>query len=116
MHWLPSILAEMAARGVSRDALFHAVIEKVTVGVVLLDLEGRIQYANPAYCEMAGCAAARLHNKKFISLAHPDEQRDAGTQLSSLLSGAQEELRLEVLLSAKAAPRGGKDQRLPGTQ
>ncbi len=101
MRRLPSILAEMAARGVSRDALFHDVIEKVTVGVLLLDLEGRIQYANAAYCEMAGCAAATLHNRGFISLAHPDEQRNASSQLSSLLSGAQEELRLEVLTFGK---------------
>jgi PAS domain S-box-containing protein len=93
---LPSILAEMAARGVSPDALFHDVIEKVTVGIAVLDLEGRIQYANPAYCKIAGYAAASLHNRNFISLVHPDEQRDAGSQLASLLSGGQADHRLEV--------------------
>ena len=103
MRRLPSILAEMAARGVSRDALFHAVIEKVTVGVAVLDLEGRIQYANPAYCKIAGDAAASLHNRDFISLAHPDEQRDAGSQLSRLLSGAQDDLRLEVRAPGKGS-------------
>ena len=103
MRRLPSILAEMAARGVSRDALFHAVIEKVTVGVAVLDLEGRIQYANPAYCKIAGDAAASLHNRDFISLAHPDEQGDAGSQLSSLLSGAQDDLRLEVRAPGKGS-------------
>ena len=103
MRRLPSILAEMAARGVSRDALFHAVIEKVTVGVAVLDLEGRIQYANPAYCKIAGDAAASLHNRDFISLAHPDEQRDAGSQLSSLLSGARDDLRMEVRAPGKGS-------------
>jgi PAS domain S-box-containing protein len=98
----------MAARGVSRDALFHDVIEKVTVGIAVLDLEGRIQYANPAYCEMAGYAAATLHNRNFISLAHPDEQRDAGSQLSRLLSGVQEDLRLEVHIPGK----GGSTRRV----
>lgn len=108
MHRLPSILAEMAARGVSPDALFRSVIEKVTVGIAVLDLEGRIQYANPAYCEMAGYAAARLHNRNFISLTHPDEQPDAGSQLSNLLSGAQEDLRLEV----RTVRKGGSTRRV----
>jgi PAS domain S-box-containing protein len=100
---LPSILAEMATRGVSRDALFQDLIEKVTVGIAVLDLEGRIQYANAAYCEMAGDAAAHLHNRNFISLVHPDEQRDASSQLSRLLSGAQEDLRLEVRTLGKGS-------------
>jgi len=108
LHRLPSILAEMAARGVSPDALFRSVIEKVTVGIAVLDLEGRIQYANPAYCEMAGYAAARLHNRNFISLTHPDEQPDAGSQLSNLLSGAQEDLRLEV----RTVRKGGSTRRV----
>src|SRR6201987_6440937 len=99
----------MAARGVSRDALFPAVIKKVTVGVAVLDLEGRIQYATPPYCKIAGDAAASLHNRDFISLAHPDEQRDAGSQLSRLLSGAQDDLRLEGRAPGKGSSmRRGK--------
>jgi PAS domain S-box-containing protein len=85
----------MAARGVSTEALFREAIETVPVGIALLDLEGRIQYGNPAYCEMSGFSAAKLHNRSFVSLAHPDDQADARAQLSGLLSGEQEHLRFK---------------------
>jgi PAS domain S-box-containing protein len=93
---LPALLKEMVARGVSPDTLLREVVESVTVGVAVLDLEGRIQYANAAYCDMSGYPAAKLYNQNFVSLAHPDEQADAGSQLSSLLRGEKEKLRLEV--------------------
>jgi PAS domain S-box-containing protein len=86
----------MIARGVSPDALFHEFVETVSVGVAVLDLEGRIQYANPAYCEIFGYPASELHHRNFISLAHPDQQAHAGAQLSALLRGEQDKLRLEV--------------------
>jgi PAS domain S-box-containing protein len=87
---------EMVAHGVSPDTLFREVVESVTVGVAVLDREGRIQYANPAYCEISGYPVAKLHHRSFVSLAHPDEQADAGSQLSSLLCGEKEKLRLDV--------------------
>jgi PAS domain S-box-containing protein len=86
----------MIARGVSPDALFHEVVETVGVGVAVLDLEGRIQYANPAYCEIVGYSESKLHNRSFLALAHPDQQADAGAQISSLLRGERENFRLEV--------------------
>lgn len=94
MQRLPAILTEMAARGVSADTLFHEVVETVTVGIAVLDLEGRIQYANPACCEISGYPAVKLHKRNFVSLVHPDEQPDADAQLSKLLRGEQEKLRL----------------------
>jgi PAS domain S-box-containing protein len=92
---LPAILAEMVAGGVSPAALFHEAIETVTVGIVMLDLEARIQYANTAYCEMTGYPAAKLLKRSFVSLVHPDEQADTRAQFSRLLGGEQENLRLE---------------------
>jgi PAS domain S-box-containing protein len=96
LQGLPAILTEMGAHGVSPDTLFREVVESVTNGVAVLDLEGRIQYANPAYCEISGYPLAKLHNRSFLSLANPDGQADAGSQLSSLLRGEKEKLRLDV--------------------
>ena len=67
-----------------------------SVGIALLDLKGRIQYANPAYCEVSGYSAATLHDRAFASLAHPDEQSDVESQLSSLLHAEKVRLRLQV--------------------
>ena len=96
MQRLPAILTEMAARGLSPDTLFREVVETVSVGIALLDLKGRIQYANPAYCEVSGYSAATLHDRAFASLAHPDEQSDVESQLSSLLHAEKVRLRLQV--------------------
>ena len=54
MRKVPPIPAEMVAGGVSPAAPFHKTIEAAFVGMLMLDLKGRIQYANTAYCEMSG--------------------------------------------------------------
>ena len=49
MRKLPAILAEMVAGGVSPATLFHETIETAFVGMLMLDLKGRIEYANTYY-------------------------------------------------------------------
>jgi PAS domain S-box-containing protein len=82
----------MVAGGVSPATLLHDTIETVTAGMVMLDLDGRIQYANTAYCEMSGYPPAKLLNRSFVSLEHPEEVADVIAQLSRLLRGEQESL------------------------
>jgi PAS domain S-box-containing protein len=91
----------MATRGLSPDTLFREVVETASVGIALLDLKGRIQYANPACCEISGYPAAKLHNLGFVSLAHPDEQEEMGTQFSCLLNAEEGTLRLQFRLFRK---------------
>ena len=101
MQRLPAILTEMAALGLSPDTLLREVVETVSVGIAVLDLKGRIQYANPAYCEVSGYPAATLHDRAFASLAHPDEQSAIDSQFSSLLHAEQATLRLQVRILRK---------------
>ena len=91
---LPAILTEMVAGGVSPATLFHGAVETSAVGMVMLDLEGRIRYANTAYRDMSGYTAAELLNQSFASLEHPDEQAEGRIQLTRLLRGKEENLRL----------------------
>jgi PAS domain S-box-containing protein len=86
----------MVAGGVSPATLLHGTIETVTAGMVMLDLEGRIRYANRAYCEMSGYPHAELLNRSFLSLEHPEEPADVSEQLSRLLRGERESLRSEA--------------------
>ncbi|HEY3987904.1 MAG TPA: PAS domain S-box protein [Acidobacteriaceae bacterium] len=95
MRKLPPILAEIVAESASRAALFHEAIETVTVGIVMLDLEGKIRYANSAYCEMSGYPASKLLNRSFLSLEELGDEADARMRLLTLLGGAQEHLRLK---------------------
>jgi PAS domain S-box-containing protein len=92
---LPAILAEMVAGGVSPAALFHETIETAFVGMLMLDLKGRIQYANTAYCEMSGYPAASLQKREFISLEESELQPELRAKLAGLLRGEQESVRMD---------------------
>ncbi|HEX6495119.1 MAG TPA: PAS domain S-box protein [Acidobacteriaceae bacterium] len=96
MRKLPAILDEMVAGGLSPGTLLHGAIESVTAGMLMLDLEGRIQYANAAYCEISGYPHAELLNRSFLSLEHPEEFARVGEQLSRVLRGERESLRSEA--------------------
>ena len=95
MRKLPAILDEMVAGGVSPTTLLRGAIETVTAGMVMLNLEGRIQYANTAYCEISGYSLPELLNRSFVSLEHPEELGDVSAQLFRLLRGELDSLRLE---------------------
>ncbi|MFL6428331.1 MAG: PAS domain S-box protein [Acidobacteriaceae bacterium] len=96
MRKLPAILDEMVAGGVSPGTLLHGAIETATAGMVMLNLEGQIQYANAAYCEISGYPHAQLLNRSFLSLEHPEELAHVSEQLSQLLRGERESLRSEA--------------------
>jgi PAS domain S-box-containing protein len=92
----------MVADGVSLATLFHDAMETVTVGMVMLDLKGRIQYANGAYREMSGYTGDKLLNRSFVSFEPPDERMETRTQLATLLRGERESLQLERRLIRKS--------------
>jgi PAS domain S-box-containing protein len=92
---LPAILAEMVAGGVSPATLFHDAVETLTIGVVVLDLQGRIQYANKAYCNMSGFSAEALGNRSFVSMEHPEDQAASQAQLARLMGGEEERVQME---------------------
>jgi PAS domain S-box-containing protein len=86
----------MVAGGVSPGTILHETIENATAGMVMLDLEGRIQYANSAYSEMSGYPHAELLNRSFLSLEDRDELVDLTSQLWQLLHGERENLRVDA--------------------
>ena len=92
MRKLPTILAEMSAHGVSPAAFLHDAVEHMSVGVVILDLGGRIQYANAAYCEMSGCSEEELAGRELAMLQPSEEETRA--QIAHLVRGEAEMLRL----------------------
>jgi PAS domain S-box-containing protein len=98
---LPTILADMAASGLSPDILFRELVESSSVGIAVLDLHGRVQYANPLYCEISGYTAAELRSRAFASLTHPDEQADRDSQLSRFLKAEEEELQVQLRILRK---------------
>lgn len=91
---LPTILAGIFAEDASPAALFHDVIDRMSVSVIILDLDGRMQYVNAAFCEMSGYAAAELVGRELAALQPVEEQDAMRAQMAPLLRGEKETLRL----------------------
>ncbi len=103
MHDSPTDALSDVVSQVSPETLVHETIETVTAGVVLLDLAGRVRYANAAFGEMLGHASAELTNRTLVELTD-SEDRDALRQdLERLAAGEKEIARQE----ARMPSRGG---------
>ena len=66
----------LALRGVGdSQALFHALLEEMTAGVILTDMEDVITYVNGAMSAMSGFAAAEMIGRLSSTLLIPEEDR-----------------------------------------
>jgi PAS domain S-box-containing protein len=63
--------AEEALR--ERGERFRAIFDQTSVGIVQVDLTGRIVLANPRYCELVGRSAQQLMGMKMQDYTHPDD-------------------------------------------
>ena len=102
MRDVPEVLGEMVA-GVSPAALFHEAFERTAVGMVLLDLEGRIRYANNAFREIFGYSSEELMGMDLLLLKHPDDLEGTRALIQSLVQGERENVHLE----SRSLTKGG---------
>lgn len=78
-----SLHAEITERLSAKQALaiseerFRSIFESVTVGIKVLDLEGRILQTNHAFQSMIGYAEEALVGNYFHKFLHPDDVRKA---------------------------------------
>lgn len=78
-----SLHAEITERLSAKQALaiseerFRSIFESVTVGIKVLDLEGRILQTNHAFQSMIGYAEEELVGNYFHKFLHPDDVRKA---------------------------------------
>ena len=68
---------------------FRAAYEEAAVGMVMLDVEGRILDVNRAMCEIAAYPSTELVGKQFTVLLGEEHQEDVARTLSRLSSGAK---------------------------
>ncbi|MBL0727191.1 PAS domain S-box protein [Piscinibacter sp. HJYY11] len=67
------------------DARFRAIVNQATVGVVQLDLEGRLTFANERMCQLLGYAESELMGADVATLVHPDDLPLHQQRMSRLL-------------------------------
>ncbi len=55
------------------EARFQALFENAAVGMVMVNVSGRIMRANPAFCAMLGSPEEELRGKTILEITHPDD-------------------------------------------
>ncbi len=82
------------------EARLRAVFEHAGTGIVVLDFQGSIQSANPAFCRMVGFSGEELRGRRFQDLAHMEDigsVRDRSSGRVQAVDECQGELRLRCV-------------------
>jgi PAS domain S-box-containing protein len=69
------------------DAQFRATFAQAPLGMVLTDLNGRIQQANLAFARLTGAPLHELTGRELISFTTPEDQPAVQAQLQDMLTG-----------------------------
>ncbi len=72
---------------IDRDQLFEAACAHATVGMCLLDPEGRFLRVNRAFCDFLGLSESEVLQRDFSAVTHPDDRQRSLDLLRSLHSG-----------------------------
>jgi PAS domain S-box-containing protein len=70
------------ARLMVSEQRFHAIFDNVNIGVTVVDPQGLIIEANPAFCTMMACTAAELLQRPLSEISLPDVSEDDGTAVA----------------------------------
>jgi len=62
--------------------------EQVAMGIAMMNLDGQIQRANPAFCRMLGYKANGVAGHLFAELIHPADVEDVQARHAELIGGA----------------------------
>jgi two-component system cell cycle sensor histidine kinase/response regulator CckA len=88
----PRRAAHQALR--EQEARFRAAFDDAGVGMVLLDMEGRVVHSNRAFRDMLGYAEGELHGRHLREITHPDDALPSLEQFGGLK--AQRSVRFQI--------------------
>lgn len=77
------------------EARLKATFQQAAVGIVELDLTGRITRVNPTFCNLIGYTEAELLQKTFDKITHPGELEASASHLERLRQGKDRTFSLE---------------------
>ncbi len=78
-------LAEIALR--NSEERLRAMFAQAAVGIVIANLDGRIEEANDKICEILGFTLGELRARTLVDLAHPDDLHSTSDQYRQLVEG-----------------------------
>jgi len=78
-----------------RESLLRQIMDTASVGIFLVDREGRITFANQRMAEMFVCPLERLIGSEYIDHIHPDERETGRQRMLALLASSMDSVDLE---------------------
>jgi len=69
------------------EKLFKTAFDNASVGVVILDMQSRIQVVNKAFADLVGYTPEELQHRHFSEITHPDDIADNVTAVQRILGG-----------------------------
>jgi PAS domain S-box-containing protein len=77
------------------EARLRATFEQAAVGIVQVDLEGRLTQVNQKFCDLVGYSEAELRSTHFADITHPDDLASDQVQVIRLLTGESSSFTME---------------------
>jgi PAS domain S-box-containing protein len=77
------------------EARFRTIFECATIGIALLDMEGRLLETNPVFQEMLGYSRDELQNMVFCLFAHPEDAGPCMNLFHEVAAKKRESYRME---------------------
>jgi|GEM_PF-1543970 len=75
---------------------FRALFESAAVGILMLNLGGRIFMCNNAAAQIFACESGELLGRDFFELVHPEDLQLEERQLKEIVSGRMEHFQTEI--------------------
>jgi len=85
--------AERALR--ASETRLRAIVDRAAVGIVLMDLDGRLLEVNPRLCRMLGRTPEDLLAHRSRELTHPDDVQAEESMTAEVSEGARSEFSIE---------------------
>lgn len=93
---LEQLVAQRTARLRATEERFRQVFEHAPTGIVITNLDGRIELCNPAYGEMLGYALDDLRDMHVLNVVHLTDRRDVHASIRRMMDGAVPYIAIEL--------------------
>ena len=77
------------------EARFRTIFEGSSLGIALIDLDGRLVETNPAFQEILGYGRDELHHLSFCLFSHPDDAIPCQNRFQELVAGKRDSYRMD---------------------
>ncbi|MCK0146151.1 PAS domain S-box protein [Arenibacter sp. F26102] len=71
------------------EEIFRTTFEHAAIGMLVIDLQGRLREVNPRICEILGYNQAEVLRKTIFDLAHPEDMEVLEAMLKEIESGGK---------------------------